>query len=227
MELKNKFARPALLAALIAASGTASAVTWDFQASPPANHMWGSFQAFDSNPASGVMIGAFGYDSTGARTNLFSKFSGTGSDETGLGLFRNKSDNEITAGASIVLDMTSAAAAFGNTFTITLGSLQSGPGGHVGENADIYECKDSGCTLRLQLGNISGPPVQNSKTFTLNTAGGYDFFQILGKSLAGTGADELLDAVTASSSSVPEPATLGLLGLGLAGLGFMRRRKAS
>ena len=37
---------------------------------------------------------------------------------------------------------------------------------------------------------------------------------------------QLDNARLASGSAIPEPATLGLLGLGLAGLGFARRRKA-
>jgi PEP-CTERM motif len=218
----NKIARPALLAALIAASGTASAVTWNFQTSPPANHLWGSFQTFDSNPASGTTIDAYGYDTAGMRTNLFSKFSGAGSDETGLGLnIDPDGDHEIIPGASIVLDMTRATGALGNTFIITLGSLQSYGSSAPAENANIYECKDSGCSVKNLLGTISGPPTRKSGTFTLDVAGGYDFFQIWDNP-AGGGEDVLLDSI----ASVPEPATLGLLGLGLAGLGFMRRRKA-
>jgi hypothetical protein len=218
----NKIARPALLAALIAASGTASAVTWNFQTSPPANHTWGVSQSFDTNPVTGDLITAYGYDTAGMATALFSKFSGAGSDETGLGLANlDPSDHEITPGASIVLDMSGVTGTLGNTYTITLGSLQFPPQSTPAESASIYECTDATCSVKSLLGTISGPPTKKSGTFTLDVGGGFDFFQIWDNP-AGGGADVLLDSI----ASVPEPATLGLLGLGLAGLGFMRRRKA-
>jgi PEP-CTERM motif len=226
MEL-NKIARPALLAALMAASGTVSAVTWDFQTSPPANTVWGVSQGFDTNPASGNMITAYGLDSAGNFTSLFSRFDGKSGPENGLGLATlDPTDHEIPPGASVVLGMSAVVGALGDTFTISLGSLQSPPTSIPAENADIYECKDSKCTLRLQLGNISGPPKTNSGTFTLDVGLGYDFFQILDKK-SGGGADVIITEVSSPTGSVPEPATLGLLGLGLAGLGFMRRRKAN
>ena len=222
MKLK-KIARPALLAALIAASGTASAVTWNFQTSPPANHLWGVSQSFDTSPPTGDLVTAYGFDTAGMATALYSKFSGTGSDETGLGLATvdPDGDRELTPGSSIALDMGAVVGTLGRSFTIQLGSLQGT--GSTAENASIYECQNQNCTgTRTLLGKVSGPPTQKSITLTLSS--GFDFFQIFDNP-AGGGADVLLDSIT--TGSVPEPATLGLLGLGLAGLGFMRRRKAN
>jgi hypothetical protein len=81
-------------------------------------------------------------------------------------------------------------------------------------------------TFILASGNDTGGIVSNALvtvttptttylTFTSNTPGN-----------VGTVLDNVL-VTSSSSSAAPEPATLGLLTLGLAGLGFARRRKAN
>jgi hypothetical protein len=221
--MKYKFTRPALLAALMAVSGAASAtsLTWNFQNPDVGYPHWGTSHTFDTNPvATGNFITAYGYDATSTPGDLYSKKSGT-FGETGLGLFNSdkEGDFEINPGASIVFGLNTA---LSKTYTITLGSLQDYGATAKAENANIYECKTSTCAASVLLGNISGPPIVRSATFTLDP--GFSYLEVL-DAPAGGGQDVLVDSI--SVPSVPEPATLGMLGLGLAGLGFMRRRKVN
>ena len=96
----------------------------------------------------------------------------------------------------------------GPYFTIELGNLDwnGGPGGITG----------------VSLANVSGVPFWGDGHTGLSWM--TDSISVAFNSLE-NGASYLFDVQ--GVRQVPEPGTLGLLGLGLAGLGFARRRKAA
>ena len=75
--------------------------------------------------------------------------------------------------------------------------------------------------LGYDLSTSFGPLTKTSDLTPTFGAGSFAF--VGGGSVQLTGNDSL--TFTATVGAVPEPATLGLLGLGLAGLGFRRRRQ--
>lgn len=69
-----------------------------------------------------------------------------------------------------------------------------------------------------------------SDTFNTGQGGTHNFVGLTGVdlvtfSVSGTWTDPGFDNLTYEASSVPVPATLALMGLGLAGLGYTRKRK--
>jgi PEP-CTERM motif len=161
----------------------------------------GTSQAYVSN---GITITAYGYNA-GASVDLFGK-NDTG-DEKGLGL-NGTSDSEILTTDFVQLDLTNLLATHPGTITVSMNSVQSG------EGWNIYASKTLG-TLGtfLQTGTTEG-------VVTLNALpSGDDFISVQASS-----GNILISTLATQGSSVPEPSTAAILGLGLLALGSIARR---
>lgn len=145
--------------------------------------------------------------------NLYVKQGGT--TETGLGL-AGTDDNEINAYQAIGLDMSDLLAKGIDSGTVWLGSLQSG------ESAGVC---DLSTTLGLTNCDYHVKETGSSQIGSLNVTWGASdpflvFFGPGSSSWCDNSGNFLLDSLTANVNSVPEPGSLALFALGLAGLAW-------
>ena len=199
----------ALVAVAFAQPASASLVDWNFQ-----DHLGalGNTQTFTSN---GIGLLARGFDGADRGTALFGKNSG--GDENGLGLNNDSSgEHEITGRNFIQLNVDGPIASRVDNFTFQMASSTAG------EQWAVYGSNDANPFVFTLLASGSDELV----THTL--AGGYDNYNFFynGPANGVGGANVLIHDFggTVEPNAVPEPMSIALLGMGMLGIGLVKRR---
>ncbi|MBW4052820.1 MAG: PEP-CTERM sorting domain-containing protein [Proteobacteria bacterium] len=232
LTLVSSLAATAVLGTALAVPASASPITWDFFAlAGGSNHALGAQYSFTNPEATGQYITAYAlvppnpwYESncsgsSGTTTGapcLYVKGAGTlpGNPERGLGLIPN-AQNEIFYPDGIGI------LASAPILSLSIGSVQSG------ESWQVQGCYFNSLCTTLDQGIGGG----TNSIVNVSDLGNYADYVVdvpcaNGSScMSGTTTYDNNIVLMSVTTSVPEPATFALFAVGLAGLGFMVRRR--